>query len=150
MKKNAPSKQNWKEGDICYYEFTPSTVEAVNSKSGAVRVVKTDGFFISGRNLKNEIVRPSLAVDTISKHFKEIYQNIFRYDFVSLNIPDIHSYLVHRWLKACFYLSLNTDYAKVQCDLILDEVNRFEVKFHMNIAKVMDMKVGPISMFKAR
>ena len=90
-------KEDWKEGDECYFECVLGTVSI---DEGRVNGVRQNCCEHGGWDLRDRIVRPSDEVKKISKPFKDICDKLLNL-YGSLNHPRIMPYVYNHWYQAC-------------------------------------------------
>ena len=93
-------KNNWRVGDKCYMEFGLGEVKAVE-KDGRVTEVFDGGGTLCSRDLRDRMFKITPKIEAISKQFKEKYSDPLYKMNCGLNMPDIHQWLVQKWVDAC-------------------------------------------------
>ena len=103
----------WEVDNKCFFEFKAGTVKKVESDGRVTELSDGHGSLCGHdlRNLMQPLVNSSIIdVVALSAEFTGYYHQISKINS-GLNIPDIHPWLVQRWMEACN----GEDIKKIRC-----------------------------------
>jgi hypothetical protein len=124
----------WKVGDWCFYEFNLHQIKEVSN--GYIKEVTDGSFCTSGSNLNECAFAMELRIKSISDSVEYWSQKLHTELKNGANFPDIHRFLVQKWVEACHATT------KEQTTKVLREVADFSTTM---IRKFEDFKYEQVS-----
>jgi len=133
----------WKVGDWCFFEFELYQIQECNEE--IVGEVTNGCVACSGKDLSDRCFPLDLRIKVISEEFYLYSDKIHKLNYNSLNIPDIHRYMVNLWVDTCNHKD-NNEFIKNNYSILKNLYN----KITESIDNVSKNTFDNVMLFKER